>query len=262
MGLRSSKGPIVVTVSPTQRGFDLQSDSSIPSDARKSVRRMFRSDQDLSGFYRYAVKAGRPWIRTGRMGRLLRSQTVFEDLVKLILTTNCSWSFTRIMTDALAKELGEDLGDGLHLFPNAEALASKNETFFRTKIRSGYRSTHLPTLAHSVLERRIDPEGWDDPSRPIEEIRREILSVPGAGPYVAENLLRLLGRYENLGLDSWARGKLKELWKMKKIPSDRTIERKYRPHGSYRGLILWCDLTRDWFVAGALDDWIRRADRV
>src|SRR5918997_729197 len=37
------------------------------------------------------------WVARDGAGRLLRSPTVYEDLVKSIMTTNCSWSLTRKM---------------------------------------------------------------------------------------------------------------------------------------------------------------------
>ena len=46
------------------------------------------------------------WI-TGGYGRMLRCQTVFEEVIKTILTTNCNWSATVKMTERLVTELGE-----------------------------------------------------------------------------------------------------------------------------------------------------------
>ena len=60
------------------------------------LRHMLRLDDDLSPFY--ARAAGDPdlaWAAAGA-GRMLRSPTVFEDLVKTICTTNCTWSAARL----------------------------------------------------------------------------------------------------------------------------------------------------------------------
>lgn len=57
-----------------------------PAAAVPTVRRMLNLDEDLSGFYERA--AGDPalaWV-TGGAGRMLRSPTVFEDVVKTICT--------------------------------------------------------------------------------------------------------------------------------------------------------------------------------
>ncbi len=256
--VRTKENAVVLQVSDFADGIQVETDAKkLNSDTISTLRRMFRLDDDLSDFYQHVEINSRNWIVQRRMGRLLRSQTIFEDLVKLILTTNCSWSLTRVMTDSLSKYLGS--GElGMRLFPTPEAIVSKPESFFRQKIRAGYRSPHLPLLAKMVLEGKLIPESWEDPSRPTEVVRKEILSVPGAGPYVADNLLKFLGRYDYLGLDSWARGKLKELWGMKKIPSDKTIERRYKIHRKYKGLVLWCDLTKDWFERNEFEAWIRR----
>src|SRR5688572_16868649 len=58
-----------------------------------TVRQMLRLDLDLSGFYERA--AGDPaleWVPDAGAGRMMRSPTVFEDLVKTLCTTNCTWS--------------------------------------------------------------------------------------------------------------------------------------------------------------------------
>ena len=60
--------------------------------------RMLSTEADLSEFHEsVADDASLSWIPEKRAGRLLRSPTVFEDLVKTICTTNCSWSLTRSM---------------------------------------------------------------------------------------------------------------------------------------------------------------------
>ncbi|HLG19090.1 MAG TPA: hypothetical protein VI895_04645 [Bdellovibrionota bacterium] len=256
VAVRTKKTVATLRISPAADGLRIEADD-ISDEVIQAIRWIFRLDDDLTEFYTHTAGNDRPWIGERKMGRLLRSQTVFEDLIKLILTTNCSWAFTRLMIDQLMKELGDSAPDGSRAFPTPAALAGKTEKFFRTKIRAGYRSPHLRTIGRAIVNGNLDPEKWRDPSLPTENLRKEILSVPGAGPYVADNLLKFLGRYEYLGLDSWARGTLKRQWGMKKIPSDKTIARRYKPHGSYQGLVLWCDLTRDWLESEDFSSWIR-----
>src|SRR5215207_4936734 len=58
----------------------------------RDARHILRLDDDLENFY--LATASDPdfsWIGEQGAGRLLRSPTVFEDLVKMICTTNCSW---------------------------------------------------------------------------------------------------------------------------------------------------------------------------
>src|SRR5262245_52302532 len=65
---------------------------------RRDIRHLFRLDDDLSEFYQLvACEPEFAWIAAEGAGRLLRSPTVFEDLVKMMCTTNCSWGLTTKM---------------------------------------------------------------------------------------------------------------------------------------------------------------------
>jgi len=219
-------------------------------EAARSIAHIFRLDEDLGSFYRRTQEVDRPdlrWTARQGAGRLLRSPTVFEDLAKMICTTNCTWALTRVMVTALVEHLGQEAPGGVKLFPDAPTMAGRPERFYRNVIRAGYRGRFLRDLARRVARGAIDLESWNDATRPTEEIRTEILSVDGAGRYVADNMLKLLGRYDGLGVDSWCRRKFAEIYHKRRSVSDRTLERFYAPFAQYRGLALWCDITRDWF---------------
>ena len=70
--------------------------------------------------------------------------------------------------------------------------------------------------------------------------------VKGVGDYAAENLLKLVGRYDGLALDSWVRAKFTRTRNNNRTAADKKIERYYRSFKTWRGLALWCDMTRDW----------------
>ena len=58
----------------------------------RDVRHIFRLDDDLGEFYaRVSEDSDFAWVARDGAGRLLRSPTVYEDLVKSICTTNCTW---------------------------------------------------------------------------------------------------------------------------------------------------------------------------
>ncbi len=80
-------------------------------EAKAIVRHILRLDEDLEDFYgSVCAQDGFDWIRTISAGRLLRSRTVWEDLVKTLCTTNCSWSLTKSMTRNLVEKLGSFRG--------------------------------------------------------------------------------------------------------------------------------------------------------
>jgi N-glycosylase/DNA lyase len=214
-----------------------------------TLRRMLRLDDDLSRFYARASEDPQlAWATTGA-GRMLRSPTVFEDVVKTICTTNCTWSATERMVGALVAELGEAAaGSVRRAFPSPAAMAEADESFYREVARAGYRGAYLRTMATDVAEGRLDLEALADLSPEEvgdEEIERALLALPGVGPYAAAHVMLLLGRSSRLVLDSWTRPKYARVTGGKPVP-DKRIERRFRPYGRWAGLAFWLVLTRDW----------------
>ncbi len=217
------------------------------SEVRAHLRSCFRLDEDLSDFFTAAHKDRRlRWIRSSGSGRLLRAPTVFEDLVKMMCTTNCTWGLTEVMVHNLTSKLGEEFTAGVFSFPAPSKLASCTEAFMRKEMRSGYRSPYLIEFAERVASGALDVESWRDTGLPTDELFKEVRGVKGIGEYAAGNLLRLLGRYDYLALDSWVRSKYAEIHHGGRKVSDRTIERTYQKYGSWRGLIFWYEMTKDW----------------
>ena len=213
-----------------------------------AVRHLLRLDENFERFYDALRKEGRvEWVVEKKAGRLLRSPTVFEDLVKTICTTNCSWSATRKMIENLVGELGVSSADGARAFPTSEAMASMPEVFYRDVMRAGYRSAYFVELAGSVASGELDPESWLTSELPTEELKKEMKRVKGVGDYAAENLLKLVGRYDGLALDSWLRAQFYKKHNGGKRCPDKKIEKHYRPFGPFKGLAIWCDMTEDWF---------------
>ena len=214
----------------------------------RDVRHMLRLDDDMAEFYE--AVAGEPdfaWIARAGAGRLLRSPTVFEDLVKTICTTNCSWSLTDKMVRSLVNALGaEAFPDGRKNFPAPESMAARPEKFYRDEVRAGYRASYLKELAERVATGALDVEAWLESDLPTDQLKREMKQVKGVGDYAAENLLKLLGRYDGLALDSWVRAKFARTHNGGRVADDKKIARYYSRFGRWRGLALWCDMTRDW----------------
>jgi 3-methyladenine DNA glycosylase/8-oxoguanine DNA glycosylase len=218
------------------------------SDAlTKTVAHMFRLDEDLSAFYKLVGADGDlSWCARGA-GRMLRAPTVFEDVVKTICTTNTAWSGTRRMTTALVDNLGAEAPGGGHAFPAPEAMAEKDETFYREVVRAGYRGPYLQQLASDVAAGVVDLESLNDPELPDDDVAERLLALPGVGPYAAAHvMLTSLGRYSRLVLDSWTRPTYQKVSGSRRAVKDTTIERRFKRYGDYAGLAFWLYLTRSW----------------
>src|SRR4051794_20434192 len=226
----------------------LEAPAGAPLDPlERVIRHMLRLDEDLSGFY--AVAAADPdlaWAAAGA-GRMVRSPTVFEDLVKTICTTNCTWSATVRMVTALVESLGLPAEDApsAHAFPTAAAMAAAGDDFYTGVAKTGSRGPYLRSIATDVAEGRLDPETLADPALADAEVAERLLALPGVGPYACAHMMMLLGRYQQLILDSWTRPTYRRLAGRPRV-TDKGIEKAFRRYREYAGLAFWLMLTRDW----------------
>ena len=227
----------------TSRSLNERETAKVTRDARH----MLRLDDDLEQFY-LATETDSEfgWIATQGAGRLLRSPTVYEDLVKMICTTNCSWALTVKMVTGLVENLGRESDDQRRSFPTPEAMAAMPLKFFVDEVRAGYRAPYLKELAERVASGELNVEEWLTSPLSTAELTKQIKGVKGAGPYAAENLLKLLGRYDGLALDSWTRARFFKIRNSGRKANDKKIARYYSRFNEWRGLALWCDVTRDW----------------
>jgi 3-methyladenine DNA glycosylase/8-oxoguanine DNA glycosylase len=220
-----------------------------------TVRHVLHMDEDLSGFYELtSADPDLSWVARGA-GRMIRSPTVFEEVVRIVCTTNCSWAATTRMLTALVEGLGEAAFGAVskgwrgRAFPTPEAMANAGERFYRDEVRAGYRGPYLLSLARGAAEGTVDLEALGRVSREElsdDEVEARLLALPGVGPYAAAHIMLLLGRYSRLILDSWTRPKYARLRGARRPVSDVSIIRRFRRYGPYAGLAFWCYLTRDW----------------
>ena len=89
---------------------------------------MFGLDQDFKTFYKTASKE--PKLSSAQKlarGRVLRSPTFFEDVLKTILTTNTLWAATKRMNLNLIATYGDPLsGSEFRTFPSPARIAASN----------------------------------------------------------------------------------------------------------------------------------------
>ena len=243
--------PVTVVITANKRAVRIDPSRTLGKRAGEQVlggvRHMLRLDDDMTAFYKtMRATPDFEWVSEQGAGRLLRAPTVFEDLVKMICTTNCSWSLTKKMVTGLVHSLGRESAGGQRTFPTPEAMALMPLQFYVNEVRAGYRAQYLKELAERVASGTLNVEAWLKSPLPTTELIKEMKSVKGVGDYAAENVLKLLGRYDGLALDSWTRAKFFEVRNKGRKATDKKIARYYSGFKEWRGLALWCDLTRDW----------------
>lgn len=217
---------------------------SVPEQAEltSALTWMLDLDQDFSEFYALAQQESKlVKMVERRAGRVLRSPTLFEDVIRTMLTTNTLWKHTLRMCRELTSRYGAALPSNpeLHAFPTPESLAEVNETTLREQCRMGYRAPYVNELAQRVASGGLDLESLKASSLTSPELRKELMSIKGIGGYAAANLLMLLGRYDYLPVDSWALKVVsKEFFAGEKITPKQVLS-TFEKWGKWQGLAYW-----------------------
>lgn len=218
---------------------DLTSDER--DEIRDQVTWMLGLDQGFEGFY--ARAAGEPALAhvvKGARGRILRSATLFEDTVKIILTTNTSWRGTKRMVAALVRAYGTPLDSdpSRRAFPTPGQLTEAGPEALR-EAGLGYRAPFVADLAESVVTGGCNLEALKGSQRPTGEIHQELLTIKGVGAYASAALLMLLGRYDAVPVDSHAKQMVSQEWYDGAPVGTDEVEAAFASWGRWRGLAYW-----------------------
>ncbi len=199
------------------------------AQAESQISRMLRLDESaatIADFHardpRFAPKSGT--LQAGR-GRLMRSPTFFEDVIKTVTSCNVAWTSTIIMNARICAVVGAGGPGSLKsphpcgskAFPAPRRVAAKGPRILRARCGVGYRDQRIVELAR-MFERGdravggaggkktrlagIDTAWFEDPATPDDAVHAALIELPGIGPYAAANIMQLLGRYSRLPLDS------------------------------------------------------------
>jgi 3-methyladenine DNA glycosylase/8-oxoguanine DNA glycosylase len=211
-------------------------------ETSRKVSWMLNLDQDYSSFYsraREEPKLSR--AAENAQGRILRSPTLFEDVIKTILTTNTSWAGTRRMVQSLVAQYGAPLpmDTKRRAFPTPEALAASSVEALRAEARLGYRAPYVLGLAQAVAAGTTDLESLKTNDLPTPELRKRLLAIKGVGSYAVANLLALLGRYDYLPIDSWAVKMVSQEWYGGAAIGSSEVEAAFESWKEWKALSYW-----------------------
>ncbi|MFQ6068794.1 MAG: DNA-3-methyladenine glycosylase family protein [Candidatus Bathyarchaeia archaeon] len=208
-----------------------------------------RLDEDISPLYNLLEDYPEyNWVQKIGAGRTLRSPTVFEDIVKTICSTNCGTRQTRGMVARLCTKLGEPYTAEFYTFPTPDKMASATASFMRKEIRAGYRAEYLAELAQKVASGTLNVEKWRTSKLDTLTLKKEIKRIKGIGDYAADNILKLLGKYDFLALDTWLRRQFAKIYNQGKPATDQQIEEWYAAFGEWKGLVMWLDMVKDFLI--------------
>lgn len=185
---------------------------------RAQITRMLRLDESAETIARFHAVDPR-WKESGH-GRVFRSPTLFEDVVKTVTSCNVQWPGTIMMNKRLCEVVGAKVkvtkpasgkkgaedAPAPRAFPLAGPLSRTRPATLRARCRVGYRDQRIVELAKLFATRPekggVDQFALESPATSDDQVWDMLLELPGVGPYAAANIMQLLGRYARLPLDT------------------------------------------------------------
>ncbi|MDE2820695.1 MAG: 3-methyladenine DNA glycosylase [Chloroflexota bacterium] len=218
--------------------------AELQGEVEALVRRILSLDWDLRPFYA-AMRDfdGYDWLEAEKRGRILVGGSLWEDLAKVLLTTNTTWAQT-VQTCARLCQLGAPHPSlpGRHAFPGAGQIAALDFDVFAEALRAGYRNAYLYELAGRIAGGGLDLDAWL--SLDSDALYAAVKSLKGFGDYAAGSIARLAGHFDRIAIDSACRETYALLHNDGTKGSDADIARHYAAFGQWRGLVMWMDIMR------------------
>jgi 3-methyladenine DNA glycosylase/8-oxoguanine DNA glycosylase len=233
--ISSAGGKLVVDGAPASR--------NAVDELHGKLARMFQLDIDTSDFVEMAAASpSHAWVVEARFGRLLCGSTLFEDVVKIIATTNTTWRQTMRMVELLVEKCGKRTKHGRAAFPAPADVVRFSVGELKSDCRMGYRAQYIHVLASGILDGSIDLQKITAVEQTTEELFKSYRTLPGIGPYGAAHLLAMDGRHDVIAVDSEFRRFVREQYHNGRAVSDRTMLRRYAQWGRWKYLGYWSEL--------------------
>jgi len=243
--------PFVVTIregeqlKPVGARLDLQisrSDAAVHKVITDKVKHVFNLDLDLREFYR--ISEHYPILNRVQgkgMGRLMRTESVYEDVFKSICGTNVQWKQAVTMINNIARLGSPAPGTELRIFPGPQQVLQAGEQFLKDIGRVGYRSSYLIALCEHFTK----PDPLQTPVENGElsypELNKYFLGFKGIGQVTARYLCALYGRFDELAVDSLVIFYMTKTHFNGVRPEVKQIEDFYAEFGRWKYLAYWME---------------------
>ncbi|MFH1110290.1 MAG: hypothetical protein V1790_14010 [Planctomycetota bacterium] len=240
----------------TVDGGDL--DDGVASRTCDRLRITLGLDHDLSEFYELCADHSELAVipRIGG-GRLIRSASMTENIIKALCATNVNWTQAVKMINRIA-QLGPYVPHfrSLTAWPTPREILRAGEKYLDEVCRLGYRTSSALAFCRDVCEGRFDPEALDtmasDANVSSDDLLAQLRSIRGIGPSSAHYLLGFLGRHDRLSIDSATIAHVAHTHTHGRKPTPKRIERIYAPYGRWKNLVYWCENWLTWATAAGI----------
>ena len=179
-----------------------------------------------------------PWLKKAQAfapGLRILRQDPWETLCNFICSSLKQIVQIEQINHELRSMFGDEIGEGLHSYPDASRLAMATEAKLRT-CRLGFRARHLYFAARQVATSEVSLERIA--TLPTEEAREQLLRIRGVGEKVANCILLFAyGRAEAFPIDVWVERVLRRLYfhNNPRVKHERLQSFAESHFGPYRG---------------------------
>ena len=236
----------IKTVQNTEKYSIVRIAGHFNKDSVAAIKNRFRHilnlDLDLSEYYTLCDRD--PILhevpRRG-IGRLMRAESLWEDLFKSICGTNVQWKQAVKMIRSISR-LGDLVpGSEYRLFPGPEAILAAGESFLKDVGRVGYRSSYLLDLAERFCVGEPKASLVENGELSSIDMKKYFLGFKGIGKTTAHYLMALYGIFEEMAVDSLVVKYMKERHFDGKTPSEKEIVDFYSRFGRWSYLAYWME---------------------
>ena len=167
-------------------------------------------------------------------GLRILKQPLDETLFYFLLSPVKSIPQIKEIGSLIAKNFGEDLGQGKYAFPGWSRLAEISEGELR-QLKLGYRAKNVAGTANFLKTR---PNWLPSLSgRSYSEAKIELMKLPGVGPKIADCVLLFGARkYQAFPIDTWIEKVLSRRYGLSKWNTEQKLQFAELHFGSFAGL--------------------------
>lgn len=179
--------------------------------------------------------------------RILR-QDPWETLCNFICSSLKQIVQIEQINHELRRVFGDEIGEGLHSFPEAARLSLATEAKLRS-CRLGFRAKHLFVASRQIASSEISLDRIA--KMPTPEAREELMHLRGVGEKVANCILLFAyGRPEAFPIDVWVQRVLRRLYfnNSQRVKHERLrafAESHFGPNGGYAQQFLFHWIRKD-----------------
>jgi N-glycosylase/DNA lyase len=207
-----------------------------PGLTRDAVSSYFGLDLPVREIF--ATFPADPWLDKARAfapGLRIMRQDPWETLCNFICSSLKQIVQIEQINHELRRAFGDEIGEGLHSFPNAARLALATEARLR-ECKLGFRARHLFVAARQIASSEVSLERIT--TLPTAEAREHLTRIRGVGEKVANCILLFAyGRAEVFPIDVWVERVLRSLYfkNSQRVKHDRLRAFADSHFGPYRG---------------------------